>query len=234
MVKKIIISLLILHGIYVAISNSIIEPDMIRTIEKADPLNAIVATKNLLQEGDMVFRLNMDGYSQYIKKFNRQDKQYSHAGIVVMENGTPIIYHMVSEDENTDNKMSKYSYEEFINPKKNYSFGIYRNNLSDAEKMALIKQIKQWYNEEVEFDYNFNLQTNDKMYCSEMIAKAIAKATNNRIDINSTQLTSKEAIAFAAYLKKPVEYTKDLKIVAIDNLYKHKWCRVVKEYEFKR
>jgi hypothetical protein len=231
MIRKIIISILILHGLYVGFSNSLITDETSRTLEKYDPDLAITESKKLLKEGDMIFRLNMDGYSQFIKKFNKQDKQYSHAGIVVNENGNFFIYHMVNDDS-SKNTMSKNSFEEFVNPKKNYAFGIYRNDMTENEVQALVHQTRNWYNEKICFDFHFNLQSDDKMYCSEMIAKAITTASNKRIEINTTQLTSKEAIAIAAYSKLPLSYTKNLEVIAIDNLYKHKWCSVVKEYRF--
>ncbi|MGI8599354.1 MAG: YiiX/YebB-like N1pC/P60 family cysteine hydrolase [Chitinophagaceae bacterium] len=234
MIRKIAITLLILHGFYIGISNSLIKDytSETRILQKSDPLKAIAETKNLLQEGDMVFRLNMDGYSQFIKIFSRQDKQFSHAGIVIMEDKNPVVYHMINGDESRESKIIKSSFEEFINPKKNYAFGIYRNGLTQKEKQALVSLVTQWYAKGVTFDFNFDLVTNDKMYCSEMIAKAITKATNKRIEISTTKLTSKEAIVFAAYSKLPLDYTKNLQVVAIDNLYQHKWCNVVKEYRF--
>lgn len=234
MIRKIAITLLILHGFYIGISNSLIKDynSETRILQKSDPLKAIAETKNLLQEGDMVFRLNMDGYSQFIKIFSRQDKQFSHAGVVIMEDKNPVVYHMINGDESRESKIIKSSFEEFINPKKNYAFGIYRNDLAENELQALVTQTKQWHNEGIEFDFHFNLQSDDKMYCSEMIAKAITQATNKRIKISTTKLTSKEAIAFAAYSKLPLGYTKNLQVVAIDNLYQHKWCNVVKEYRF--
>jgi hypothetical protein len=79
----------------------------------------------------MDFRLNMDGYSQYIKQFNRNDKQYSHAGIVIFEDGQPFVYHMINGEENTSNMMTKHLFEEFVDPKKNYAFGVYRNEMTE-------------------------------------------------------------------------------------------------------
>jgi hypothetical protein len=95
----------------------------------------------------------------------------------------------------------------------------------------MVTQIKQWYTM-VEFDFAFDYNTDSKMYCSEMIAKAVSRATQNRIKINSSKLLPKEAVAFAAFSKLSLEQTKNLNVIAIDNLYTHRWCNVVREYRY--
>ena len=75
--------------------------------------------KSSLKNGDLILRLNNDPTSQLIKQFNRKDKTYSHAGLLVMENNEPYVYHMISGDENPDGKMKKEKLEDFTNRKNN-------------------------------------------------------------------------------------------------------------------
>jgi hypothetical protein len=71
------------------------------------------------------------------------------------------------------------------------------------------------------------------MYCSEMIGKALTKATGKRILIGTTKLTDTEAGLFSAYTHLPFTYTSKLRIVSIDNLYKTPSCHLIKEYNYK-
>lgn len=185
----------------------------------------------LLQEGDLVVRLGQDPSSIIIKNFNRQDKSYSHAGLVLFENGLPFIFHIVNGEENPEGTLRKDSLSRFCNPKRNTSFGIYRYNLASAEIKKLKALIYDWKQKKVQFDSTFNMASNDKMYCSEMISKALAKATLNRIITGSTQLTKAEANSFSVYSKLPFSYTSELRIVAIDNLYIHPFCRRIKKFQ---
>ena len=198
-----------------------------------DPYTMIKEGQTLLKEGDLVVRLNQDPTSQFIKNFNRHDKNYSHAGIVLFENGYPYVYHIVNGEENPDEKMRKDSLSWFSNPRKNLSYGIFRYNLDAGEIKSLKDLIHQWYKKRVQFDKTFNLSTNDRMYCSEMIMKALARATNKRILIETTKPTNTEARLFSAYMSLSFAYTSKLQIVSIDNLYTNPSCQLIKGYNYK-
>jgi Permuted papain-like amidase enzyme, YaeF/YiiX, C92 family len=203
-------------------------------IKYIDPSAMISEGQMLLKEGDLVVRLNQDPASQFIKNFNRHDKNYSHAGIVLYENGHPYIYHIVNGEENPDEKLRKDSLSRFCNPRKNMGYGIFRYDMTAGEIKRLKDLIHQWYAKGVQFDPAFNLKTNDKMYCSEMISKALAKATRNRILIATTKPTIAEAGLLSAYMHLTFSYTSQLRIVPIDNLYTNTHCYLIKDYNYKK
>jgi hypothetical protein len=186
-----------------------------------------------LQEGDLVLRINQDPSSQFIKNFNRKDKRYSHSGIVVYEEGYPYIFHMVSGDENPHARLKKDSLKNYCNPRKNDGYAVYRYRLQWQETEALKECIKNWYAQGLRFDSLFNLATNDHMYCSEMVKKALAKATANRIQITETPIKKWEALTLSHYLKLPLSYTKKLRLIAIDDLYINDYCSLVSRFDFK-
>lgn len=186
----------------------------------------------LLQEGDLVLRLNHDPASQFIKHFNRDDKSYSHAGIVLFEKGYPYVYHIVNGDENPGEQIKKDSLPRYCNPRNNFGFGIYRYNIDSAEVRKLKAVIYGWQKTGISFDHNFDLKTDNRMYCSEMITKALAKATVNRIKIATTQPSAIEAAALSPYIHLSLSETKKLQLIAIDNLYSNKNCSPVFSYNF--
>jgi hypothetical protein len=198
----------------------------------AKAYNTIEKGQSLLQEGDLVLRLNHDPASQFIKYFNRGDKSYSHSGIVLFENGYPYVYHIVNGDENPGEQIRKDSLLRFCNPRKNFGFGIYRYKIDATEIRKLKEVIHNWYQKGVRFDSTFNLETDDRMYCSEMVSKALAKATANRIKIATTQPTTIEAAALSSHIHLSMAATRKLKIIAIDNLYLNKFCTPVFRYSF--
>lgn len=189
--------------------------------------------QSLLKEGDLVVRLNRDPASQVIKNFNRSDKSYSHAGIVLYENGYPYVYHIVNGEENPGEKMRRDSMTGFCNPRTNSAYGIFRYTLEPGEVRSLKDLVHKWYIKGVQFDPTFNLATDDRMYCSEMISKALARSTHHRILVGTTKLNSTEARLFSAYMHLPVTYMSKLQVVAIDNLYKNSSCHLIKKYTYK-
>lgn len=192
----------------------------------------IAQGQSLLRDGDLVVRLNRDPTSQFIKNFNRHDKSFSHSGIVLFQNGRPYVFHMISGGENPNGKMKKDVLEGFCNPRRNRAYAIFRYDMNTCEMGKLKGIIYKWYTEGLRFDSAFNLRSDDKMYCAEMISKALSQATNKRISIEATQLTKKEVKLFSVYSHKCFSDTSKLQIIAIDNLYVNRYCREVKRFEW--
>lgn len=231
--RILILILLAAYGFYSCISHATNHESAVTSTKKyIDPFTMIREGQALLKEGDLVVRLNQDPNSQFIKNFNRLDKNYSHAGIVLFENGYPFIYHIVNGDENPGEKLRKDSLSHFGDPRKNLAFGIYRYKISVPEIKKIKNLIHNWFKKGAQFDPEFNLGSDDKMYCSEMIMKALANGTNNRILIETSALTSTEARLFSFYQHLPFAYTNNLKIVSIDNLYKNQFCDLIKKYSY--
>lgn len=206
--------------------------EVTETVKTPDPYSFINEAEALLQDGDLVVRLNHDPASQFIKSFNRVDKKYSHAGLVFFEKGKPYIWHILNEEGNTPGTIKKDSLLQFADPRKNFSLGIFRYAIDKEEAINIKTQVLAWYKKGIGFDNEFNLKSDNKMYCSEMIFKAIKKATGNRITPATTELAAHEAKILSAYLKNPGLLTTGAKIISIDNLYTNPFCKTVKEYSF--
>jgi hypothetical protein len=203
-----------------------------KAVKNDEPFQMIQEGQSLLKEGDLVLRLNRDPLSQYIKNFSRHDKRFSHAGIVLYEHGYPYVFHIVNGVENPDEKLRMDSLNHFCGPRKNMAWGIYRYDMDSFEIKKLKAVIHDWYQQGLRFDTAFNLKTDDRMYCSEMIRKALLKATANRISIEITPLTNTEARFFSIYTKHSVAYTSQLQLVAMDDLYENRFCHLVKNYSY--
>ena len=199
-----------------------------------NPFNLITEGQSLLKEGDLVVRLNRDPASQFIRNFNRHDKKYSHAGIVLFEQGYPYVYHIVNGEENPDERLRKDSLSRFCDPGINKAYGIFRYNLDSGELGKIKETIHSWYAKGVRFDSAFNLKTDDRMYCSEMISKALTRATHQRIQIETTKINTTEAMLFSEHAHLPFTYTSRLQIISIDDLYMNPYCHLIKGYSFER
>ncbi|HUC81153.1 MAG TPA: hypothetical protein VMR70_09570, partial [Flavisolibacter sp.] len=101
-----------------------------------------------------------------------------------------------------------------------------------AELRKLKTAVFNWYEKGVKFDSVFNLQTDDRMYCSEMVKKGLERSTNNRISVPTVHPTANEAIFAATRLPLSAAAIQKLDIVPIDHLYMNPACRLVQRYEF--
>ena len=226
-----VIAMIAFTGIYV-ISTGAVNNLPAANLSFIDPVICINEGQSLLKEGDLVLRMGTDPCSNIIKNFSRHEKKYSHAGIIVFDNGYPYVWHIINGTDNPGGLLRKDSLFRFCDPLQHQAFGIYRYQLASGELGNIKNLIKIWQAKAIQFDSIFNFKTDDRMYCSEMICKLLAKATGNRILIKTNKPTTAEATVFAAYMHLPVAYTSSLQIVAIDNLYMHPLCHLVKEYTF--
>jgi len=228
-----IIALLVCIGMYASrVSTAVVKNTTIPTNSLPNPAVVLREGELLLKEGDLVLRLNSDPASQFIKNFNRRDKRYSHAGIVVYEKGYPYVYHMVNGAENPGERLRKDSLARFADPRKNTALGIYRYDLDKTEIIRLRKWVHQWYAKGIQFDSAFNYATDRRMYCTEMISKLLDRASAGRIATVFTRPTATEAALFSTYMQLPLSYTSQLQLVTPDNLFLHPACRLVKAYDF--
>jgi len=140
----------------------------------------------LLQSGDLVVRSGKGTTSYMLMQMNQKDKTYSHCGIVVIENGYPFVYHSIGGEDNPDARVRRDSANYFFSPLNNFGFGIYRYDLEPENITKLENVVRQYYREKRKFDMDFDLKTDDKLYCAEFVYKAVNTAAADSAYIGIT------------------------------------------------
>ncbi len=159
----------------------------------------IAKSERLIKSGDIITRTGNDFTSDCLRKLNRHDQTYSHCGIASIEKDTVFIYHSIGGDINPDQKIKRDPYREFVDPSANKRFGIFRMQIGDSMIRNIITKSIDLYTKEIRFDIKFDLQTDDRMYCSEFIAKSINQTINSDKQI-------------------PVSKIKDFRFIGIDDI----------------
>lgn len=142
---------------------------------------------SLIQDGDIVFRSGTDRISELFKGFNVYDPSYSHAGIIIIENGYPMVYNMEGTSENPKNPIQRDSIQNFINPFDNTSFAVYRTSLSVTQQHELKKLLVEYYIDRLPFDPHFNLFSDSSFYGNELIYKSFLTVTKDSTWFSTTQ-----------------------------------------------
>ena len=183
--------------------------------KSAEDFKMIANAKRYVKQGDLILRTGRDFTSDIMRRMSLTDKTYSHCGIASFENDTLFVYHAIGGEWNPDQKLRRDPFEFFCNPFENRGFGIFRYDLNGTEQQKLFTVIRNFYNKGITFDMQFDLSTEDRMYCSEFAYKAIEAATGNKIKI-------------------PTDTLHSIKFVAVDNLFINPFCRQVKRIKFDR
>ena len=174
---------------------------------------SIEKEKPLIHQGDMILRTGSDFTSESLRQLSLTDRTYSHCGIASIEHDSVFVYHSLGGEWNPDEKLRRDPLELFCNPLENRGFGIFTFNFNDRQRHSLDSVVRSWYKKGVMFDMNFDLATDDRMYCAEFVSKAITTATNKQIIFSTTRINNFE-------------------FVAVDNLFLNKYCTEVKRIRF--
>ena len=190
-----------------------------------------------IQDGDLVLRCGNGFISESLSDFSQKEKLFSHSGIAMMDNGTMYIYSNMAGDINPDEIIRRDIVDSFITPFHNVAVGVYRYDITNTELEKLKTIIRTHYMNKLQFDMNFDLSTDDKMYCAEMIAKSVEQATEKRITFSKSLITPGLKVK---YLKKLLEnkvipsakVAEQREYFALDDLYMNPHCREVAKIVF--
>ncbi len=176
-------------------------------------LDSIYLQKKIVKSGDLILRTGKDFTSETFRKLSLKDKTYSHCGIASIEHDSVFVYHAIGGEWNPNQKLRRDPFEIFCNPFENRGFGIFRYTLNSKENKNLIYIVQKLYSAGIMFDMQFNLSSNDRMYCSEFVYKAVEQASQNKIILSTTTLNH-------------------IQFIAVDNLFINPACMKIKRVVF--
>jgi len=176
--------------------------------------DSIYLDRRLVRTGDLILRTGRDFASETFRKMSAHDRTYSHCGIAVVCHDSVVVYHAIGGSFNPDQELRRDPLEVFCNPFENRGFAIYRYGLSPPAVRRLVDTVVQWYNRKIPFDLNFDLSTDDRMYCAEFVYKAVTRGTGDSVRI-------------------PVTVFAGRRFVTIDDLFLNPWCRQIRRVNFR-
>ncbi len=134
---------------------------------------------SLLKQGYLVLRMGLGADSRLLAQMGRKNKSYSHCGIVLMEHGYPFVYHAIGGENNPDARLRRDSAKFFFSPVYNLALAVMQYDLDSGRIAGLKDIVLAYYRQRPKFDLKFDLATNDALYCSEFIYKAVNKAADD-------------------------------------------------------
>lgn len=158
------------------------------------PVINIDSIAAIVQTGDVAMRIGLGPDSYMLIQMNARDKKYSHCGVIVIENGYPFVYHCIGGEDNPGMRMRRDSLAAFFRPKYNSGFGIVRYDQDSATQTRVATAVTNYYKAAPRFDMDFDLLTEDKLYCSELVYKAELAATGDTAYINTSVVSGKRYV----------------------------------------
>ena len=176
--------------------------------------NKIDSAVSILQSGNIVLRSGRGPDSYLLSNLNQKDKTYSHCGIVMIEGGYPFVYHSIGGEDNPDERMRRDSARTFFSQRYNSGIAIVQYDL-DAEHINRLGEVaREYYALRPLFDMQFDLATDNKLYCAEFVYKALNKAMGD-----------------TAYIK--TSFAMGRRYVGVDDLFLNSHCRIIWKVAYK-
>lgn len=175
---------------------------------------AIDSAIGMLGTGDVTLCMGTGPHSLLLAHMNRHNKSYSHCGIVIIENRYPFIYHSIGGEDNPDARLRRDSAKQFFSQAHNSAIAIARYPFTLKQEKALSAVVKKYYSKHPKFDLDFDLATDDKLYCTEFVYKSITAAMADTTYLPTTSVIGR-------------------RFIGTDNLYVNSHASLVWQVKFK-
>lgn len=160
-----------------------------------------------LHEGDLIFRKGRSIESFAVCVLDPV-KGYSHAGMIVNQDGKACVVHAVpGESGEGEERLKLESPASFLAGDKASSYAVYRPDFSSGSLHQAAMAALEYYRRGCTFDHEYSFDTEDKLYCTELILKAYAKAGLQIRDVKPSALdlgiTRVRVVLPGAFLMSP-------------------------------
>ena len=215
-------------------NNEAVPPAPLTSEQKNETIISEAASQ--IRTGDIVLRCGKDVTSYKIREMSITDKTYSHAGIAIVKNDSVYVYHITPpelDEPKSDTALRLEPLRKFAKPENNFELGIARFPLTQDQINKLMNYCDSLYTNKTSFDFVFDLKSDKKMYCSEMLDKALGYATNDSLRLKQNAFRDHGLVKkVAGYLRAEEKVVQSRMYIPIENIYLHDACNMIKQYKF--
>lgn len=139
----------------------------------SEPLPSLSIQKSCLDDGDIIFRKGRSLISRIVL-LTDASSPYSHTGIIRVRGDSVFVIHSVPAEESFESDLVKMEpIELFCRIDRCSEFSVFRLKQGFNKNIAEVSEIAyDWFVRKTEFDAGFDLVSNDKLYCTELVWKA--------------------------------------------------------------
>jgi hypothetical protein len=127
-----------------------------------------------LQDGDLVFRRGRDAIGRIVLSHGDQPR-FSHVGMIVRVEDQPLVVHALPQTAGHAGGVRLESVEAFSSPMRASDAGYYRlQRLMPDQRLVIRRYLLEAVG--MPFDLRFEYTSDDALYCTELVLKALAAA----------------------------------------------------------
>ncbi len=150
------------------------------------------------RDGDLVFRYGNGFLSPYFRDASTVHKRFSHTGVIVFQNGLPWVVHSDAHSMTGIGKVHLVRLDEFLSGASDYAF--YRLGASGNVGLRISQAASSYIGRQ--FDTEFDTQDASKLYCSELVMRAVNEACGRPV-IRPSVIHGKSVVAIDDCYRDP-------------------------------
>lgn len=132
-----------------------------------------------IRNGDIIYRHGNGFFSDYFRKSSNREQLYSHGGIITIDNNNVYVIHSEASELTGIGGVRKESLNIFL--KDISTWAVYRLDTTQVVRDSIVYVATQYLNKETPFDLDFDNTSDNKVYCTELIALSINKSTHRNL-----------------------------------------------------
>lgn len=132
-----------------------------------------------IRNGDIIYRHGNGFFSDYFRKSSNREQLYSHGGIITIDNNNVYVIHSEASELTGIGGVRKESLNAFL--KDISTWAVYRLDTIQVVRDSIVYVATQYLNKETPFDLDFDNTSDNKVYCTELIALSINKSTHRNL-----------------------------------------------------
>jgi ABC-type sugar transport system substrate-binding protein len=135
----------------------------------------IARARKSAREGDVVFKNGGGVWGSLAARFSENDDGYGHVGIVSLRpDGEVIVIHAGGDPVTRNGRVQESEFDKFLGAAKGAA--LYRPHLDDASAARALTYAQDAVRRNAPFDAAFSLETENALYCTELIWRALSVA----------------------------------------------------------
>jgi len=133
-----------------------------------------------IKTGDLVTRKGKGLISHVFAKLSDTQQRFSHIGVIWIIDNKPFVLHVMGHTNKNTSHLRLDPLAHFIDKQRASVYGLFSLNIESQELENLPHVFKKTLEKRIQFDDDFDLNTQDAMYCTEFIRYCFNSATNNK------------------------------------------------------
>lgn len=160
---------------------------------KVEEDSVVIRDYRLVMDGDLIFRSGSGLISEIAKNASNDEKRFSHVGIVVKKGGGINVIHSIEDSERKIDGVVLEGINDYLNDIADWA--IYRVQVEPMLRDRIGEIAFSMLSHNILFDYELDLTTTDRQYCTEFVSNVVNQAVDGQLIIPNSKIFGKKIIS---------------------------------------